>query len=69
MTSNGHEALAQQVVEKKVVIIGSGLSGFSAAAKFLENDWDDIVVLEAENRTGGRTYSVPFRQGYIDMGK
>lgn len=64
--------MAQEVQHKKVVIIGSGLAGFSAAAKFLENedtDWHDIVVLEALNRTGGRTHSIPFRQGWIDMGE
>lgn len=52
----------------RVVIVGAGLSGYSAAAKLIENDIDDILVLEAENRIGGRVHSVPFDNGYIDMG-
>lgn len=50
-------------------MVGSGLSGYSAAARLIENGITDIVVLEAENRIGGRIHSVPYRQGLIDMGE
>lgn len=52
----------------KVVIVGAGASGISAAAKLLENGYDNIVVLEAENRVGGRVYSIPFGEGFVDLG-
>lgn len=38
----------------KVIIIGSGLSGLSAAAHLVQHGEDDICVLEAQNRLGGR---------------
>lgn len=53
----------------KVVIVGAGLSGYSAAAKLLENEIDDILVLEAEDRIGGRIHSIPFANGIVDMGR
>lgn len=61
------EVLAQ--TQRRVVIVGAGLSGYSAAARLLENGITDIVILEAENRIGGRIHSVPFRQGMVDMGE
>lgn len=57
-----------EMLARKVVVIGAGLSGFSAAAKLIENGFKDVVILEAENRTGGRIHSVPFADGTIDMG-
>lgn len=50
------------------MIIGAGLSGYAAAAKLLENGVNDIIILEAEGRVGGRIHSIPYRDGRIDMG-
>lgn len=61
--------MTAQVTEKQVVVIGSGLAGFAAAAKLIENGIDDILILEAENRIGGRIYSVPYEHGLIDLGE
>lgn len=55
-------------MSQKIVIVGAGLSGISAAAKLMENGYNDIVILEAENRIGGRVETVPFDGGFIDMG-
>lgn len=52
----------------KIVIVGAGLSGISAAAKLIENGLEDVVVLEAENRIGGRVYSTNFAGGVVDLG-
>lgn len=46
--------------DKKIVIIGAGLSGYSAAARLIENGYTNIVILEALNRTGGRVYSIDY---------
>lgn len=52
----------------KVVIVGAGLSGISAFSVLDENGINDIVVLEAEDRIGGRIHSVPWADGVIDLG-
>lgn len=54
---------------KKVVIIGAGFSGIAAGVKLLESGISDVVILEAENRIGGRVHSIEFGEGKkIDMG-
>ncbi|CRK90456.1 CLUMA_CG004120, isoform A [Clunio marinus] len=52
----------------KIVIVGAGLSGMSTGAKLMENGIDDFVILEAEDRIGGRIHSVPFSNGFVDLG-
>lgn len=56
------------MAEKRIVIIGAGFSGIAAGAKLLENDYEDIVILEAENRIGGRIHSIDYGTGKIDLG-
>lgn len=50
------------------MIVGAGLAGISAASKLIENGYDDIVILEAESRIGGRVNTIPFGNGFIDLG-
>ena len=47
--------MSQQIYD--VIIIGAGVSGLSAA-KLLKENGLDVVVLEARNRVGGRTWTV-----------
>lgn len=42
------------------MIVGAGASGIAAASRLLDNKIDDFVILEAENRYGGRIDSVRF---------
>lgn len=58
-----------QIVNRRVVVVGAGLAGYSTAAKLIEEGITDIVVLEAEDRIGGRVHTVPYRDGRIDMGR
>lgn len=46
---------------KDVIIIGAGISGVAAATRLFERGISNILVLEAENRIGGRihTYKLP----------
>lgn len=41
----------------QVTVIGGGLSGLVAAHELTRQGVDDVVVLEAKNRVGGRTYN------------
>ena len=55
--------------QPKIIIVGAGLSGLSAAVKLVESGFDNILILEAENRVGGRIHSVELSdQGYVDLG-
>lgn len=55
-------------MDKKIIIIGGGASGFAAASKLLSNGFNNVVILEAENRIGGRVYTIPFGSNVVDMG-
>ncbi|CAH2220363.1 amine oxidase [flavin-containing] B-like [Pelobates cultripes] len=51
-----------------VVVIGGGLSGLSAAKLLVESGLS-VVVLEARNRVGGRTFTVQNEKvKYVDLG-
>ncbi|XP_046689053.1 polyamine oxidase 1-like [Homalodisca vitripennis] len=52
----------------QVVIVGAGVSGFTAAATLLEHNVTDLVVLEAADRIGGRIHTVEFGGVVIDRG-
>lgn len=55
--------------QPKITIVGAGLSGLSAAVKLIENGFDNLVILEAEDRIGGRIHSVKLNHlGYVDLG-
>ncbi|KAJ6636277.1 Protein anon-37Cs, partial [Pseudolycoriella hygida] len=52
----------------KIIIVGAGAAGISSAAKVLENGFNDVTILEAQDRIGGRVNSIPFGKGFIDLG-
>lgn len=52
----------------KIVVVGAGISGISFAAKLIENGFKNLVILEAENRIGGRVHTVPFASNVLDLG-
>lgn len=47
-----------------VIIIGAGVSGIAAATKLLKNNFNNFIILEAENRIGGRVLTLPFDGNY-----
>jgi len=54
--------------ETKVVVIGAGISGLSAA-RLLHQNGVDVVVLEARERVGGRTCTITDpAYKYVDVG-
>lgn len=44
----------------KIIIVGSGPSGIAAASKLMENGFTNVLILEAEDRIGGRVYTTKF---------
>lgn len=53
---------------KKIVIIGAGVSGIAAASKLIENGFKNIQILEAEPNYGGRIQSKKFGDNYVELG-
>lgn len=56
--------LPRHDVKKKVVIVGAGMAGLVAGYELKKAGYD-VTILEAQNRIGGRVYTVrdPFRDG------
>lgn len=52
----------------RIVVVGAGAAGIAAATKLLEAGCRNVVILEAENRIGGRIYTTPFADNVIDLG-
>ncbi len=48
-------------------MIGAGVAGLTAA-NIAHTAGHDVTVLEARPRTGGRTWTVPFGAGHVDLG-
>jgi monoamine oxidase len=49
------------------IVIGAGLSGLSAATQ-LANANKSVVVLEARDRVGGKTWTINYKDGTLDLG-
>ena len=45
---------AKTIKHCKVAIIGAGIAGLAASQKLVEAEINDIVVLEAQDKIGGR---------------
>ncbi|GLH03199.1 Protein anon-37Cs [Gryllus bimaculatus] len=52
----------------KAVIIGAGISGLAAAKTLLEGGFNKILLLEAQDRPGGRILSLPYENGWLEAG-
>ncbi|KAK9700294.1 hypothetical protein RND81_08G230100 [Saponaria officinalis] len=51
-----------------VIIVGAGVSGISAAKHLAENGLEDIVILEASDRIGGRMRKQAFGGVWVEVG-
>ncbi|KAF7382464.1 hypothetical protein HZH68_015383 [Vespula germanica] len=52
----------------RIVIVGAGASGIAAASKLYENGFENILILEAQDRIGGRIHTIQFGEYLIDLG-
>lgn len=57
----------KQKFDSQVIVIGAGLSGLYAAM-LLEEQGKDVLVLEAEQRVGGRMYTIEHPEGVTEGG-
>jgi monoamine oxidase len=46
--------------ELQVVVVGAGAAGVAAAGRLMELGVNDVVILEAEERMGGRIHTILF---------
>ena len=52
----------------RVIVIGAGMAGLSAANRLVKGGIHDVVVLEARDRIGGRMFTnreYVYMMGYI----
>ncbi|XP_058464065.1 spermine oxidase-like [Malaya genurostris] len=52
----------------KILIIGAGAAGIAAATRLHETGYRNFIILEAENRIGGRIHTVPYGENVLDYG-
>lgn len=53
------EIQVMKIFDTKLAIIGAGISGVSCAITLLDNRFDDFYIFEANERIGGRCFTVP----------
>jgi len=49
----------------RVVVVGAGAAGLAAAARLMERGVRNVVILEAEDRMGGRIHTTPFGKQFL----
>ncbi|XP_061389698.1 peroxisomal N(1)-acetyl-spermine/spermidine oxidase-like [Musca vetustissima] len=59
---------SSQPTNFKVIIIGAGMAGLSAANHLLQNGCDSFCILEARGRIGGRIVSIPLAHQKVELG-
>lgn len=53
----------------KVIIVGAGVAGLTAANHLISNGISDFKILEARNRVGGRIICIDIGNHKIELGK
>jgi len=56
-TARPGAVIATGMEDKKVIVIGAGVSGVTAAKQLMEDYGMKVTILEARNRIGGRTWT------------
>ncbi|XP_050443690.1 spermine oxidase [Adelges cooleyi] len=56
------------VSKHKVIIIGAGIAGLAAATHLSQHDMKDFIILEAQDRIGGRIYATEINGQQVELG-
>ncbi|XP_034936722.1 uncharacterized protein [Chelonus insularis] len=54
--------------EPRILIIGAGAAGISAACHLIKNNFQNVTILEAKDRIGGRIFTKKFADNVVDLG-
>ncbi|XP_071547521.1 uncharacterized protein [Panulirus ornatus] len=78
MLSDNHEEICTNTVtglkmvnlphQVRVCIVGAGVSGLGAAQRLIQSGIDDLLILEAGDRIGGRVNTVEHREHILEFG-
>lgn len=61
-------ASSQKITRTKLVIVGAGIAGLAAAKTIDEANFKDYLLIEAQNKIGGRIQSIPWNKAWIECG-
>jgi monoamine oxidase len=50
--------MSQRHIECKTLIVGAGISGIAASIELLNNNYDDFLIIESQERIGGRCFTL-----------
>ncbi|XP_046369018.1 spermine oxidase-like isoform X1 [Haliotis rufescens] len=53
---------------QRVIIVGGGIAGLTAASHLINNGVTNVTLLEAQERLGGRIHTVKFGESVLDLG-
>jgi len=62
-----NQSVMNKNLDKKVIVIGAGLSGLVAAVRLLEQGFK-VTIIDSEPRVGGRIYSEPIGGTHANLG-
>lgn len=68
MSATSLRLLSKTKQTARIVIIGAGSAGIAAATRLLEQGFRNVLLIEAEDRIGGRINTVPFADNVVDLG-
>lgn len=68
MEENGAKPADNNVHKTKVIIIGAGMAGLSAAYHLTKNGFNDFKLLEARSRIGGRIVQISMGNDKVELG-
>lgn len=54
--------------QANIVIVGAGLSGIAAAQKLRECGFSDVIVLDGQDRVGGRVFTIDHEDFLLELG-
>ena len=54
-------------MKKKVLILGAGITGLSAAWKLSEDEYD-VTIIEKDFAVGGLAKTIKFKDSFVDIG-